>query len=77
MPIYDFQCSQCNTKFDEYFRSASERKKLFCPSCQSENVQKIFSVFGMSVKGGGDAASGSGSGGCGSCTASSCTGCGS
>lgn len=77
MPIYDFQCNQCNAKFDEYFRSASERKNLFCPSCQSEAVQKIFSVFGVSVKGGGGAASDSGSGGCGTCTASSCTGCGS
>ena len=77
MPIYDFQCNQCNTKFDEYFRSASERKKLFCPSCQSEQVKKIFSVFGMTAKGGGDVTADSGSGGCGSCTASSCTGCGS
>ncbi|MBE7446522.1 MAG: zinc ribbon domain-containing protein [Planctomycetia bacterium] len=71
MPIYDFLCNQCNTKFDEYFRSASERKKLFCPSCQSDNLQKIFSVFGMSVGGSG----GSGSGGCGTCTAPTCTGC--
>lgn len=77
MPIYDFQCNQCNIKFDEFFRSASEQKKLFCPSCQSEDVQKIFSVFGMSVKSGGGSASSSDSGGCGSCMASTCTGCGS
>lgn len=73
MPIYDFQCNQCNTKFDEYFRSASEQKKLFCPSCQSNNVQKIFSVFGMSVGGSSDSTSASS---CGSCTASTCAGCG-
>ncbi|MDE1890076.1 MAG: zinc ribbon domain-containing protein [Planctomycetota bacterium] len=75
MPIYEFQCNQCNTKFDEYFRSAKERKKLFCPSCQSDHIQKIFSVFGMSVKGNGDTTSGGSSGGCGSCTATTCTGC--
>ena len=75
MPIYEFQCNQCHTKFDEYFRSASEQKKLFCPSCQSDYVQKIFSVFGMSIGSNADNISDSTSGGCGSCTASSCTGC--
>ncbi|MBW7899109.1 Zinc ribbon domain protein [Candidatus Brocadiaceae bacterium B188] len=77
MPIYDFQCNECNTIFDEYFLSASEQKKLFCPSCQSGNVKKIFSVFGTSVKSGGGAAYDGGSGGCGSSPASSCPGCGS
>ncbi|MBI5677381.1 MAG: zinc ribbon domain-containing protein [Planctomycetes bacterium] len=76
MPIYEFQCDQCNTKFDEYFRSARERKKLFCPSCQSDRIHKIFSVFGMSVGGSvNDNASQGSSGGCGSCTATTCTGC--
>lgn len=76
MPIYEFQCNQCNVKFDEYFRSASEKKKLFCPACQSDRIQKIFSVFGMSTGGGEDSSNGSSSSGCGTCTASSCAGCG-
>ncbi|HHT9104717.1 MAG TPA: FmdB family zinc ribbon protein [Candidatus Wujingus californicus] len=76
MPVYEFKCNQCNAIFDEYFRSTKERKKLFCPSCQSDHIHKIFSVFGMSVGGSGnDTASQGNSGGCGSCTATTCTGC--
>lgn len=73
MPVYEFQCTKCNVKFDEYFRSSRERKKLFCPSCQSDRIQKVFSVFGTSLGGGGDISSGGS--GCGTCTAPTCTGC--
>ncbi|MEK7699028.1 MAG: FmdB family zinc ribbon protein [Planctomycetota bacterium] len=75
MPIYEFLCDKCNTKFDEYFRSSSEKKKLFCPSCNGSHVHKTFSLFGMSTGGSGDSVSDSSSGGCGSCTAATCTGC--
>jgi len=46
MPVYEFQCNRCNSKFEEYFKSSTEQKKIFCPSCQSGRIQKIFSVFG-------------------------------
>lgn len=75
MPIYEFLCDKCNTKFDEYFKSSTEKKKLFCPSCNGRRVHKIFSLFGTSTGGGGGSSSGSSSGDCGSCTASTCTGC--
>ncbi|HHT9110142.1 MAG TPA: FmdB family zinc ribbon protein [Candidatus Brocadiaceae bacterium] len=75
MPIYEFQCKQCNTKFDEYFRSSKERKKLFCPSCQGDSIHKVFSVFGMSTGNSSDGSSSSSSGGCGTCTAPTCSGC--
>jgi putative FmdB family regulatory protein len=76
MPIYEFVCNKCNTKFDEYFRSSSERKKLFCPSCQDDDIRKVFSVFGLSVGGNNSANAGGASSSCGTCTASSCAGCG-
>ncbi|MCF6150143.1 MAG: zinc ribbon domain-containing protein [Candidatus Kuenenia sp.] len=70
MPVYEFKCNKCGIKFEEYFKSASEQKKLFCPSCQSEHIEKIFSVFGTSETGNGNLSSAgnkAGGGGCGCC----------
>ncbi|MBM4054207.1 MAG: zinc ribbon domain-containing protein [Planctomycetes bacterium] len=72
MPVYEFKCKKCEIKFEEYFKSASEQKKLFCPSCKSEHVEKVFSVFGTSEAGNGNLASAGGNkagsgGGCGCC----------
>ena len=70
MPVYEFKCNKCNITFEEYFKSASEQKTLFCPSCRSEHVEKIFSVFGASGTGNGNpapAGNKAGGGGCGCC----------
>ncbi len=70
MPIYEFECLNCNETFDVLFRSPGERKKPKCPTCSKSRVRKKFSAFAM---GGGNA--GKRGGGCGSCTKSSCAGC--
>lgn len=76
MPIYEFQCNNCTSRFEEYFASSSPNPALKCPQCGSKKVNKIFSTFGM----GGSSDSGlpeAGSSGsaCGSCSATSCDTC--
>lgn len=61
--------------FEEFFRSRTERKKLACPDCGSDDVGKLFSLFGMGRSSSGDGSGSSSSSGCGSCTATSCKGC--
>jgi len=71
LPIYEFICEKCEKRFEEFFRSASERRKVACPKCKGERVRKAFSVFGLSS--GGKKESGGSS--CSSCSRSSCSGC--
>ncbi|MHB1391521.1 MAG: FmdB family zinc ribbon protein [Clostridia bacterium] len=41
MALLDFKCKDCNEKFFEIV-SASNRDKVACPKCGSNNVGQIF-----------------------------------
>ena len=71
MPIYEFQCDDCGTDFEELYRSIKERRRPHCAECGSKNVHKKFSTFAT----GGSSGDGDSAGGCGTCTRSSCAGC--
>jgi putative FmdB family regulatory protein len=66
MPIYEYKCSKCGQEFE---RLIFGNQKVNCPNCESGDVKKKFSVFGMS--GVEDPASS----GCSSCSSSSCSTC--
>ena len=70
MPIYEFQCDDCGTDFEELYRTMSERRRPHCAKCGSGNVHKKLSRFAT-----GGTSSGDDTGGCGTCTRSSCAGC--
>jgi putative FmdB family regulatory protein len=57
MPLYEYVCAQCGTFFEHWMRSAGVPDTVFCPHCQSQEVSKKFSTFGM--KGGSGASSAS------------------
>jgi putative FmdB family regulatory protein len=65
MPIYEFQCAQCERDSELLVRSADWRGTK-CPHCGSEKISKKFSTF--AAAGGGAAAKPARkkSGGCGS-----------
>ncbi len=44
MPIFEFKCKDCGEKFEKLVFS-SDKEKIKCPKCNSENVNKVFSVF--------------------------------
>jgi len=45
MPLYEYRCRDCNTKFEELVGKTVSEKTPFCPSCGSENCEKLFSTF--------------------------------
>lgn len=68
MPIFEYKCNKCNTKFKKLVSSASA--DIFCPNCNAYEVKKLFSTFATS-----GTSSGRG-GSCARCSSSSCSSCG-
>ena len=58
MPIYEYRCEKCGSRFDVLQRVGEDGKHLRCPKCGHEKVEKQFSAFATSggsphVSGGG------------------------
>ncbi len=66
MPLFEYKCADCNTKYEVLHKSATNLSDVSCPNCNSKNAKKLLSTFSASVS---DSSSSSYSGGCenGSC----------
>jgi len=53
MPLYEFQCTECDRSFEELVRSASAIAEVKCPECGSEHVRRQVSTFASKLSGGG------------------------
>ena len=74
MPVYDYQCTDCNKTYDVFHKGHEVLEDVICPSCGSGHHKKLMSVPVVSLgstSAGCDcpADSSNGSGGCcgGSC----------
>ena len=50
MPIYEYACKKCETKFDHLARTMSSREEdqgVKCPSCGSIDTSRALSVFAV------------------------------
>jgi putative FmdB family regulatory protein len=45
MPIFEYKCKKCNTKFEILHKSSLNQQDVMCPSCNSKENQKLFSSF--------------------------------
>lgn len=45
MPIYEYTCKKCNKIFETLVLSSDAIKRIQCPECRSEEVQKMLSSF--------------------------------
>lgn len=50
MPIYEYRCRGCGKDFEKYVARAGNA--VACPSCESGDVSRKLSVFGMKSDGG-------------------------
>ncbi len=44
MPIYEFQCRQCDRQFETLVRSSDV---VTCPGCSSEDLKKLISAHAV------------------------------
>ncbi len=53
MPLYEFQCTECDTAFEELVRSSAAVSDVKCPTCGGEHIRRKVSTFASKVCGGG------------------------
>lgn len=53
MPLYEFQCTDCEDEFEELVRNSAAVAEVKCPRCGGEHVRRNVSVFASKVSGGG------------------------
>ncbi len=46
MPIFEYQCSECNNEFEKFFSTASGNLSSECPKCGSLKTAKKLSLIG-------------------------------
>ncbi|OGL11357.1 MAG: hypothetical protein A3I14_19290 [Candidatus Rokubacteria bacterium RIFCSPLOWO2_02_FULL_73_56] len=61
MPIYEYRCKRCDAEFEKYVPGAATA--VLCPTCQSGEVMRKLSVFGLRTTGAFQASAAAGDGG--------------
>ncbi len=46
MPLYEYYCRKCGQLFDKLVPLSQIDKKVTCPRCQSEEIERQLSTFG-------------------------------
>ena len=74
MPIYEYQCEDCNNCFESIVFGNEQPN---CPSCNGENVNRLMSACSFFSKGsqGQTVKAPAGSSSCSGCAATSCSTC--
>ncbi len=49
MPIFEYKCSECDTKFEVLHKSTAQQDDVSCPKCNSIKNKKLFSSFSSSI----------------------------
>jgi putative FmdB family regulatory protein len=65
VPIYEYGCNQCKTRFEKLVKSMASADRTVCPKCGSEKRARELSVFAVGAEGGKSDAAGPGM--CGRC----------
>lgn len=45
MPLYEYQCNQCDERFEVRQAMGEDGSKLKCPRCKAGKPQKLISTF--------------------------------
>jgi putative FmdB family regulatory protein len=59
MPLYEFQCAECDREFEELVRASTAIAEVRCPECGGDHVRRKVSLFASKVTGGGATATAS------------------
>ena len=50
MPIYEYQCSNCNNHIEK-LQKINDEPLITCPDCQKKSLSKVVSSSGFRLKG--------------------------
>jgi len=53
MASYPYKCTKCEHKFVDVMSMASYEKKVKCPKCDKDTLQRVIGTSAISFKGGG------------------------
>ncbi len=45
MPLYEYRCEKCENRFETLVLNSDH--DISCPKCESTNLEKLFSSFGV------------------------------
>jgi putative FmdB family regulatory protein len=62
MPVYDYQCTNCNSTYDIFHKGKELADNIVCPKCKSNEHKKLMSAASISM---GNSGRGCESGNCG------------
>jgi putative FmdB family regulatory protein len=51
MPIYEYKCQDCGTKFEKLLRRSADGAEVDCPSCGQKHLTQEFSTFAAHANG--------------------------
>jgi putative FmdB family regulatory protein len=51
MPIYEYSCADCGTKFEKLIRRQTDTDSLACPSCGQSHLNPELSIFSARANG--------------------------
>ncbi len=49
MPVFEYQCKSCSSKYEVFHKSTLKQEEVFCPNCNSKENKKLFSSFSAGV----------------------------
>ncbi|MBM3133645.1 MAG: zinc ribbon domain-containing protein [Chloroflexi bacterium] len=77
MPIYEYCCPSCDTKFDLLRSFSNANAPALCPKCKHESRRLVsaFASFSKDSSTGATTAISGGGGGCSGCASGNCASC--
>jgi putative FmdB family regulatory protein len=51
MPIYEYKCQDCGTKFEKLVRNSTAVAEIECPSCGQHHLNQELSTFAAHAAG--------------------------
>jgi putative FmdB family regulatory protein len=78
MPIYEYRCENCQTRFEALRPFSQSANPIACPKCAEPGARRLISSFAAVSRseGGSRLVTSSQAGGCGSCAGGHCATCG-
>lgn len=49
MPIFEYRCGSCSSVFEQLVKSSTSDEEIRCEKCDSRDVERLLSVFGVTT----------------------------